>query len=199
MAGTRRSPTRTESAPSPALPVRRGLGLLARSGRAGVVLPEAELVPLGVLADREPAHAGNGQRLAGLAAERAHLRVTGVDVVDVEVHAGSPLVGRIGRVDRAARVLGEPRHVVLRRSRELLELPAEEPAPELARLRRVPRRDLHMHHLTSHSSLLSSLPAFIQYDERESTRSTTESALRLSRWPREGRPLRPAFSPSIYG
>src|SRR5581483_2622947 len=95
---------------------------LARARRRLVVLPEAELVPLRVGAGREPAHVRNRHRVAGLAAELADAR-------------------------RAARV-ADARHVVLRRPRVRLELPAEERAPELTTLSRVVRRDLDVHDLT---------------------------------------------------
>ena len=58
-----------------------------------VVLPEAEVVPFGVLAGREPAHPGNRHAVVGLAAELLHARDARVDVVDVEVHP-RPASGR---------------------------------------------------------------------------------------------------------
>ena len=52
-----------------------------------VRLPEAERIALAVRARREPAHAGDGHRVARLAAELLHAGRAGVDVVDVEVDA----------------------------------------------------------------------------------------------------------------
>ena len=148
-------------------------------GRVRVVLPEAELVALGVLADREPAHARDGHRLAGLAAELGDARVAGVDVVDVEVDARARAC-RLGPIDRAARVFGEPRHVVLGRAAlEGLELPAEEPAPELARLRRVARGNLDVNHLSSHAPLL-----FVMLGELDASLS---HSIRRTTWLRQGR------------
>ena len=75
----------------------------------------------------------------------------GVDVVDVEVRASATL-GSVGAVDRAARVLREPRHPVSAGcARELLELPAEQRSPERLRLRRVTRGNLVVDHLTCHA------------------------------------------------
>src|SRR5438132_4567112 len=113
----------------------------------GVVLPEAELVPLRVFAGREPAHARHRLRLVRRAAELLHARGTGVDVVDVEVGARPSLAGLHVR-DRGALLLADTGHVVLGRAGERLELPPEERAPELAPLRGVVRRDLDVHDLT---------------------------------------------------
>ena len=61
--------------------------------------------------------------------------------------------GSVGAVDRAARVLREPGHVVpARRARELLELPAEQAAPELLGLGGIARGDLEVHHLACHAA-----------------------------------------------
>src|SRR5581483_9133215 len=127
--------------------------VLARPRRRLVVLPEAELVPLRVGAGREPAHVRNRHRVAGLAAELADARRAGVDVVDVEVRANAALA-RLHVRDRPAARVADARHVVLRRPRVRLELPAEERAPELTTLSRVVRRDLDVHDLTGHWCLL---------------------------------------------
>ena len=112
---------------------------------------------------------GTGIALVGLAAELLDPGDARVDVVDVEVHARPALVA-VGPHDRAARVLGEPGHVVLgRAARILLELPAEEPAPELAGLRGVAGGNLQVDHLPCHLVLLSLCAAecaFNQDDER---------------------------------
>src|SRR4026209_2760905 len=84
------------------------LSSVLRDGRVRIRLPEAELVPLVVLADREPAHRGHGDRVTGLATELRDPRGAGVDVVDVEVGSRAACV-RVLAVDRAARVLGEAR------------------------------------------------------------------------------------------
>src|ERR671919_1312906 len=132
--------------PAPVVTAPWMVGLARRRGSRLVGLPETELVALGVLADREPAHAGNRQGLTSLPAELLHARAARVDVVDVEVDARSAFVRGIGHVDRAARRLGEPGHVVLRRAAgERLPLPAEERAPELARLGGVARWNLEVY------------------------------------------------------
>src|SRR5512134_2777487 len=127
-------------------------GLRARSLGVRIGLPETELVAFDVLTGREPAHSGHRQRVAALAAERAHAGRLGVDVVDVEVDARPALLA-VGTVDRTARRLGEPGHVVLGRAPGvLLELPAEERAPELACPGGVAGRDLEVNHLACHLS-----------------------------------------------
>src|SRR5206468_1692123 len=115
-------------------------------------------VAVRVGAGREPAHARHRHRLVGLAAELAHARRTGIDVVDAEVRARAALPGLHVR-DRAALLVAEPSHVVLGRPRVRLELPAEERAPELARLLGVVSWDLDVHNLAGHLSppLASSL------------------------------------------
>ena len=121
---------------------------------------------------------GTGMGVARLAAELAHARVRGVDVVDAEVRAGPAGTCLLRLVDRAALRVGELRHVVLaRRSLERLPLPAEERAPELPRLRGVARRDLQVHYLSWHDSSFdraTELPLrrCLHYDEPLSRRST---------------------------
>src|SRR5207302_9525597 len=56
-----------------------------RGGR--VFLPETEVVAVRILADREPTATRHRSWLVGLAAELAHPRRSGVDVLHVEVHA----------------------------------------------------------------------------------------------------------------
>src|SRR4029077_6963727 len=103
---------------------------LRRRRRWGV-LPEAELVAVGITADGEPAHAGDRHAVAGLTAQLADTGAAGVDVVDAEVGTRAALARRhIG--DGGARLLADPGHVVLERPGERLELPAEQRAPELA-------------------------------------------------------------------
>src|SRR3990170_1388773 len=126
-----------------------GSGLLGRCSRR-IGLPETELVPLGVLADREPAHPRDRHRVSPFAAELADARCSRVDVVDVEVHAHPPLVA-VRTVDRATHLLGELGHVVLGRPWKLLELPPEERAVELACLRGVARGDLEVNRLACHA------------------------------------------------
>src|SRR5205823_11084329 len=117
-------------------------------------LPETELVAVRVAAGREPAHLRDRHRIVGLAAELLHPRGACVDVVDAEVRPRALLARLHGR-DRAARRLADPRHVVLpRSSRELLELPAEQPAPEGLRLPGVVRGDLDVNHLAGHTPSL---------------------------------------------
>src|SRR5262245_24424684 len=126
-----------------------GHGLPGRGGSGRVGLPEAELVAVRVGAGREPAHARHRHRLVGLAPELGHARGARVDVVDAEVRARAALAGlHVG--DRGALLVAEPGHVVLRRAGVRLELPAEQRAPELARLLRVVRRDLDVHNLAGH-------------------------------------------------
>src|SRR6266571_4238750 len=124
---------------------------LPRRGRGGgVVLPQAEVVPLGVPAGREPAHARHRARVVRLATEFLHARGAGVDVVHVEVGANPALAGlHVG--DRRARLVADSGHVVLERAGEGLELPLEERAPELTPLGGVVRRDLEVHRLAGHS------------------------------------------------
>src|SRR5436853_1284235 len=90
-----------------------------------VVLPEAELVPLRVLAGREPAHVRDGHRVVGLAAELLHACGAVLDVVYGEVDARSTLAGLHVR-DRSALLVADPRHVVLGWTGVGLELPPEE-------------------------------------------------------------------------
>src|SRR6266436_8121136 len=115
----------------------------------GVVLPEAELVPVRVLARGEPTHGRHRHRVAGLAAELLHPPRAGLDVVDVEVGAHPVLAGLHVR-DRRALLVADPGHVVLRRAGKRLELPAEERAPELLPLGGVVCRDLDVHDLAWH-------------------------------------------------
>src|SRR5918999_6183170 len=90
------------AATSPVPACRRGLRGRGRGGR--FVLPEAELVPLSVPADREPAHARHRARLVRLATELLHARSAGVDLLHVEVDARAPLLGlHVG--DRSAGLL----------------------------------------------------------------------------------------------
>src|SRR5437588_10832344 len=92
-------------------------------------------------------------RLVRLTTELPHTRRTGVDVIDSEVHPDAVLAGlHVG--DRAACLVADLGHVVLERPRKRLELPTEHGPPELASLRGVIRRDLEMHYLARHSSLL---------------------------------------------
>jgi hypothetical protein len=65
-------------------------------------MPEAELVPVGVFASHEPAHARHGHRLVRLAAKFPPRCGAGVDAVDVEVGAG-PVRGVTIRVLRVSR------------------------------------------------------------------------------------------------
>ncbi len=70
--------------------------------RVRIGLPEAELVPLGVLEVREPAHAGNGHRVACLAAELVTRAFSALMSSTSKYTRGAPLVA-VGAVDRAAR------------------------------------------------------------------------------------------------
>src|SRR5207247_6634152 len=72
-----------------------------RGRRRRIVLPEAELVSVRVLAGHEPSHVGDRHRLARLAAELPDTRRAGLDLVDVEVGARASLAGLHVR-DRAA-------------------------------------------------------------------------------------------------
>src|SRR4029078_3099970 len=92
------------------------------------------------------AHVAHGHAVARLAAQLTHAGGAGVDVVDVEVRARALLAGLHVRDGQAA-LLPDPGHVVLGRAGVVLELPAEERAPELAALRRVVRRDLEVDYL----------------------------------------------------
>src|SRR5438045_3590132 len=86
--------------PARTIPTASAVKLLRRCG--GLVrLEEAEAIPLGVLAAREPADVRD--RLLGLrfAAEVAHLCQVGVDVLAVEVDDRALLALHL-RVDRAA-------------------------------------------------------------------------------------------------
>src|SRR5439155_21539912 len=95
-----------------AAPPCRGSGRCGLPGRGWggrVVLPEAELVPSGVLADGEPAHVRHRSRLSGLAAELPHPGGAGVDVVHVEV-GPYPMFARLHVGDRGAGLVGDPGH-----------------------------------------------------------------------------------------
>src|SRR5262249_42723794 len=125
---------------------------LPRPGPGGrVVPPEAELVSLRVLGRHEPAHARHRGRVVRLAPKVPDARGARVDVVHGEVGARAPLAGlHVG--DRQAPLVADACHVVLEGTGIRLELPAEQPAPELAALAGVVGRDLEMHNLTGHGS-----------------------------------------------
>src|SRR6266581_9132297 len=116
-------------------------GLLRRGWGRCVGLPEPELVPVWVLAGREPAHARNRHRLVCLPAELVHTRRTCLDVVDREVRARAALA-RLHVRDRRTLLPANLRRVVLERAGVRLELPPEQRAPELLALVGVVRRDL---------------------------------------------------------
>src|SRR5690242_4122034 len=138
---------RRAAAQPPAAPPRR----LLRHRGGLVVLPETEFVAMRVTAHREPAHAGHRHAIGRLAAKLLDAGDPGVDVVDVEVRPGPALLGlHVG--DGGAGALAGASHVVFRRPRVGLELPAEEAAPELAALDGVVGGDLEMHDLAGHAS-----------------------------------------------
>src|SRR5204863_5178705 len=120
-----------------------------------VRLPEAERVPLGVAAGREPAVALHGHLVVGLAPQRLDLGAGRVDVVGVEVDA--EVAGLVRGEDRAALILARAEHPVvhLRRHR-WADLPAEDAAPEPLRAVGVRRSDLDVHELACHRVLLLS-------------------------------------------
>ena len=91
-----------------------------------------------------------------MAAEFLHLRRAGIDVVDVEVRPRA-FLARLHIRDRSAAVIADARHEVLARdvARSLLELPPEEPAPELLCFRGVVGRNLDVNHVTGHLLLLA--------------------------------------------
>src|SRR4051794_6798254 len=104
------SPAATASVAAAALPDNSATG-------GSVALPEAERVPLGVLAGGKPAVARHRRFLTGSPAVLCHLGKRGVDVLGVEVDGE---VARLGAArDRAALVLAGLEHPVvhLRRHR----------------------------------------------------------------------------------
>src|SRR5216683_2750467 len=129
--------------------------LLRRSRGRCVGLPEPELVPVRVLAGREPAHARNRHRLVCLPAELLHARRPCLDVVDREVRPRAALA-RLHVRDRRALLPADLRRVVLERAGVRLELPPEQRAPELLAPLGVVRRDLDVHDLTWQRCLLVS-------------------------------------------
>src|SRR5438067_1531742 len=127
---------------------------LLRRGNRFVGLEEAEGIALGVLAAREPADVRDRHLLARVAAELAHFRQVGVDVVAPEVDGGAPLVIHL-RVDGAAPAVVLEHPVVHSLHAGTLDRPASEAFPELLAAIDVLRRKLHVHDLLAHLASFS--------------------------------------------
>src|SRR6516162_9408128 len=130
-------------------------GLLRRSRGRRVGLPQPELVPVRVLAGREPAHGRNRCRGACLPAELIHTRRARFNVIDREVRPHTALA-RLHIRDRYALLAADLGRVVLERAGVRLELPPEQGAPESLALAGVVRRDLDVHDLAWQRCLLVS-------------------------------------------
>src|SRR3954463_52206 len=93
-----------------------------------VALEEGEVVPLAVLAAREPADLRNRLLLLRLAAELAHLREIAVDVVAAEVDARPR--HSFHAVDAAALAVLLPHQVLHAGHARIVDLPAADAFPE---------------------------------------------------------------------
>src|SRR5688572_17105323 len=123
--------------------------ILSRREGAGVVLPQAERVPLGVDPDREPTEPGDGLlRVLYAPAGVADLLALPVDVVDLDVVDRSLV--RPDLAHHRAADAGAADVPVLDLAAHLLELPAEHVPVELLDRLRVLGRYLEVDDLTAH-------------------------------------------------
>src|SRR3954453_411992 len=136
-----------------------------------VALEEGEVVPLAVLAAREPADLRNRLLLLRLAAELAHLREIAVDVVAAEVDARPR--HSFHAVDAAALAVLLPHQVLHAGHAGIVDLPAAYALPELPAALEILRGKLEVHNPFAHEGppLRVKLYAPTVYDEGEANGS----------------------------